>query len=68
MPNVLRALRDVGFSGPMRPDHGRMIWGEVGRPGYGLYDRALGAMYLQGLWEALADEPVAPQSFARASR
>jgi len=25
-------------------------------------------MYLQGLWEALADEPVAPQSFARASR
>ena len=28
-----------------------MIWGEQGRPGYGLYDRALGAMYLQGLWE-----------------
>jgi mannonate dehydratase len=50
---VLRALRDVGFSGPMRPDHGRMIWGERGRPGYGLYDRALGAMYLQGLWEGL---------------
>ena len=51
---VLRALRDVGFAGPMRPDHGRMIWGEQGRPGYGLYDRALGAMYLQGLWEGLA--------------
>lgn len=50
---VLRALRDVGFSGPMRPDHGRMIWGDRGRPGYGLYDRALGAMYLQGLWEGL---------------
>ena len=50
---VLRALSDVGFSGPMRPDHGRMIWGERGRPGYGLYDRALGAMYLQGLWEGL---------------
>jgi mannonate dehydratase len=50
---VLRALRDVGFTGPMRPDHGRMIWGERGRPGYGLYDRALGAMYLQGLWEGL---------------
>ena len=28
-----------------------MIWGEHGRPGYGLFDRALGAMYLQGLWE-----------------
>jgi mannonate dehydratase len=50
---VLRALRDVGYTGPMRPDHGRMIWGERGRPGYGLHDRALGAMYLQGLWEAL---------------
>jgi len=50
---VLRALCDIGFTGPMRPDHGRMIWGERGRPGYGLYDRALGAMYLQGLWEGL---------------
>lgn len=53
MRGVLRALRDGGFDGPMRPDHGRMIWGEKGRPGYGLYDRALGATYLQGLWEGL---------------
>ena len=53
MRDVLAALRDVGFTGPMRPDHGRMIWGEHGRPGYGLHDRALGAMYLQGLWEGL---------------
>lgn len=37
---------------PIRPDHGRMIWGETGRPGYGLYDRALGATYLQGLIDA----------------
>jgi mannonate dehydratase len=37
----------------MRPDHGRMIWGETGRPGYGLHDRALGITYLQGLWEGL---------------
>ncbi|HET6231282.1 MAG TPA: mannonate dehydratase [Longimicrobiaceae bacterium] len=53
MHSVLKALRDTGFDGPMRPDHGRMIWGEQGRPGYGLYDRALGAAYLQGLWEGL---------------
>ena len=53
MRDVLAALVEVGFSGPMRPDHGRMIWGERGRPGYGLHDRALGAMYLQGLWEGL---------------
>jgi len=50
---VLRALRETSFDGPMRPDHGRMIWGERGRPGYGLYDRALGATYLQGLWDGL---------------
>ena len=54
--DVLRALHEIGFDGPMRPDHGRMIWGESGRPGYGLYDRALGAMYLQGLWEALTSQ------------
>ncbi len=30
-----------------------MIWDEKGRPGYGLYDRALGATYLNGLWEAI---------------
>ena len=53
MVEVLRAYREVGFVGPMRPDHGRMIWGESGRPGYGLYDRALGATYLNGIWETL---------------
>jgi mannonate dehydratase len=53
---VLRALRDTGFAGPMRSDHGRMIWEEQGRPGYGLHDRALGAAYLNGLWEGLSRE------------
>ncbi len=50
---ILRALYENGFDGYIRPDHGRNIWGEDGRPGYGLYDRALGAMYLYGMWEAL---------------
>lgn len=50
---VLKALHETGFDGPIRPDHGRMIWGETGRAGYGLYDRALGATYLQGLWEGV---------------
>jgi mannonate dehydratase len=54
MYEVLRALHETGFTGPTRPDHGRMIWGEEGRPGYGLHDRALGATYLIGLWEALS--------------
>ena len=50
---ILKALYDAGFDGYIRPDHGRMIWGETGKPGYGLYDRALGATYLNGLWEAI---------------
>ena len=50
LPAFIRALYEIGFEGPIRPDHGRMIWGESGRAGYGLYDRALGAMYLVGLW------------------
>lgn len=50
---IMKALYDNGFEGYIRPDHGRMIWGETGRPGYGLYDRALGAAYLNGLWEAI---------------
>ncbi|WP_241475339.1 mannonate dehydratase [Priestia flexa] len=53
MYEVLKALHDVSYSGPIRPDHGRMIWGETGKPGYGLFDRALGATYLTGLWEAI---------------
>lgn len=53
MYEIMKALYDTDFSGPIRPDHGRMIWDEVAMPGYGLYDRALGACYLQGLWEAI---------------
>lgn len=53
MFEIVKALYDTGFNGYIRPDHGRMIWDETGRPGYGLYDRALGATYLQGLWEAI---------------
>lgn len=53
MFEIMKAYHDIGFDGPIRPDHGRMIWGETGRPGYGLYDRALGATYLNGIWEAL---------------
>ena len=53
MAAIVKAYHDVGFEGYARPDHGRMIWGETGKPGYGLYDRALGAVYLNGLWEAM---------------
>lgn len=50
---IMKALIEMGFNGVIRPDHGREIWGEKARPGYGLYDRALGATYLIGLEEAI---------------
>lgn len=53
---VMKALVEVGFDGPIRPDHGRAIWGEVAMPGYGLYDRALGSQYLLGLYDAICRE------------
>ena len=53
MYEIMKALYEIGFDGPIRPDHGRMIWGEKAMPGYGLYDRALGAAYINGLWEAI---------------
>lgn len=51
---IVRAFHEIGFKGYVRPDHGRHIWGEEKycRPGYGMYDRALGIMYLLGLWDA----------------
>ena len=53
MYEIMKALYEIGFDGIMRPDHGRSIWGEVSMPGYGLYDRALGVAYLNGIWESL---------------
>lgn len=53
MYEIVNALIQIGFDGVIRPDHGRMIWKEEARPGYGLYDRALGIAYLNGLWEAI---------------
>ncbi|MBD8070121.1 mannonate dehydratase [Bacillus sp. PS06] len=51
--DVVKAYHENGFTGYARPDHGRHIWGEQCRPGYGLYDRGLGIMYLWGIWDSL---------------
>lgn len=50
---IVKAYHEIGFDGYARPDHGRHIWDEKCRPGYGLYDRALGIMYLWGIWDSL---------------
>ncbi len=51
---IMRTLARMNFEGYVRPDHGRHVFGENEtnvRPGYGLYDRAMGAMYLTGCWD-----------------
>ncbi|MDQ0892296.1 mannonate dehydratase [Paenibacillus sp. V4I9] len=50
---IVKAYHEIGFTGYARPDHGRHIFDEACRPGYGLYDRALGIMYLWGIWDSL---------------
>ncbi len=53
---ILKAFHEGGFNGCIRPDHGRHLWGEGPgkvRPGYGLYDRALGIMYMLGVLDLL---------------
>ena len=57
--DILRAYHDCGFEGYIRPDHGRHLWDEKPgnvRPGYGLYDRALGIMYMLGAWDLMDKE------------
>ncbi len=53
---IMKAYADGGYTGYIRPDHGRHLWNEnttnKPRPGYGLYDRALGIQYLLGVWDA----------------
>lgn len=53
---IMRAYAEAGYTGYVRPDHGRHLWDENTtnrpRPGYGLYDRALGTQYLLGAWDA----------------
>ena len=51
--SLMKKLIDIGYTGVVRPDHGRTIWDEKAMPGYGLNDRALGLGYLQGLHEAI---------------
>ncbi|MGN7940144.1 mannonate dehydratase [Virgibacillus sp. 6R] len=53
---IVKAYHDINYTGYARPDHGRHIFDEECRPGYGLYDRALGIMYIWGLWDYLEKE------------
>lgn len=56
--NIVKTYFDADYKGYIRPDHGRHLWGEESRvrPGYGLYDRALGIMYMLGVIDILTSE------------
>lgn len=51
--DIVKAYHETGYTGYVRPDHGRHIWDEECRPGYSLYDRGMGIMYLWGIWDSL---------------
>ncbi|MFM8262716.1 MAG: mannonate dehydratase [Pirellula sp.] len=53
MAQAIRALREIGFSGPMRPDHvPQMVGEEDGEPGYTMLGRLFAYGYIRGLMHA----------------
>ena len=57
MYEILQAFVDIGFDGPMRPDHVPTMQGETNdRPGYEMKGRLFAVGYMRGLLEALSHE------------
>lgn len=53
MAEAIRAYRDVGFDGPIRPDHvPQLIGEEQGEPGYTMLGRLFAYGYMRGLMQA----------------
>ena len=56
MVEAMRAYREVGFDGPMRPDHVPQLEGEDdGVPGYTMLGRLFAYGYIRGLMQATED-------------
>ncbi len=54
MAAAMRALRDVGFDGPIRPDHVPQLEGESeGDPGYTMLGRLFAYGYIRGLMHGI---------------
>jgi mannonate dehydratase len=54
MYEAMKTYIDVGFSGPMRPDHAPTMEGEGNdHPGYALQGRLMAVGYMKGLMEAI---------------
>jgi len=54
MAAAMRAYREVGFDGPIRPDHVPQFVGEEGEPGYTMLGRLFAYGYIRGLMQATA--------------
>ena len=53
MPAVIRALKQSGYRGTLRPDHAPSMAGETNEsPGYEMLGRLFAAGYLRGLMQA----------------
>jgi mannonate dehydratase len=53
MPAVVRALKEIGFAGTVRPDHAPSMAGEPNdTPGYEMLGRLFAAGYLRGLMQS----------------
>ena len=58
MAQAMRALREIHFEGPMRPDHVPQMFGEnEGEPGYTMLGRLFAYGYIRGLMHATASTP-----------
>ena len=57
MVAAMRAYREIGFDGPIRPDHVPQLAGEDdGEPGYTIKGRLFAFGYMRGLMQATAPE------------
>jgi mannonate dehydratase len=65
MAEAMRAYRDIGFDGPMRPDHvPQMVGEDDGEPGYTMLGRLFAWGYMRGLMHGVDQKP--PRAPARA--
>lgn len=57
MAEAMRAWRDIGFTGTIRPDHAPSMAGETNEtPGYEMLGRLFAVGYMKGLWDAVTGE------------
>lgn len=58
MAAAMRAYREIGFDGPMRPDHvPQMVGEDDGEPGYTMLGRLFAYGYIRGLMHATESMP-----------